>query len=336
LNEVEVRASAGYKDNLTLNRAATEQSLLIGSGVDVTIARLPLDGKQFNFLLSFDDTRYPQGRDVTHEDFLFALAQFKADVSAQARLGLDARYVFQDQVVDTSVTETNLAATAVLGHGFALVPNARWNLAGATWLELSGTAQRQYYEEPLDDYWEGGPKLMLGHDYGHRSSITLAGAWMVRGYDTREQVSLSGTNIPGTSLDFSQYQAELAWRHHWDARRRWRTATRLEFQVNQDNGPGFYDYRRYGASQQIHYVASTWEIRAQARVSYYDFEFQEVSLTNPELRKKAIVGASLRAEKKLGKHWSLFAEYEYEQSLSNRDLDEYRSNRVASGVGLRF
>jgi hypothetical protein len=331
-----LRASIGYKDNLTLDRTATEKSLLFSSGADVTIARLPLDGKQFNFLLSFDDTRYPNGEEVTHEDILVALAQFKVDTSAQWRLGLDARYVFQDQVVDTSVTETNLTATRVEGNGLALMPNVRWTFARDTWIEFSGTVQRQFYREPLDDYWEGGPKLILGRDYGHRSTLTLAYFWNVRGYDTREQESLSGTNLPGTSLEFLQHDVELAWRHNWDTRRRWRTATRLGFQVNQDNGPGFYDYRRYLAAQQLRYVMPTWELKAQGRVSYYDFELQQVSATDAELRQKAIVNAGLRAEKKLGKHWSLFAEYEYEQSLSNRAVDEYRASRVAGGVGVEF
>jgi hypothetical protein len=336
VRDVELRASVGYKDNLTLSRTATEKSVLIGSGADVTIARLPLDGKQFTFLLSVDDTRYPQGNQVTHEDLVVALAQFKTDLSQSWRLGLDGRYVYQDQVVDTSIIETNLTATLIRGHGLALMPNVRWTFTRDTWLELSGTAQRQFYREPLDDYWEDGPKLMLGRDYGHRSSLTLAYSWNRRDYDTREQISLSGTNLPGTELRFFQHDVEFAWRHNWDARRRWRTSTRLGFQANADNGPGFYDYRRYLVAQQLRYVAPGWELKVQGRVSYYDFDAQRVSATDPELRQKAIVSASLRGQKRLGKHWSLFAEYEYEQSLSNRSLDEYRANRVAAGLGVEF
>jgi len=336
IQDLELRESFGYKDNLTLGRTAIEKSLLIGSAVDVTIARLPLDGKQFNFLLSIDDTRYPQGDQVTHEDLILALAQFKVDASSQWRLGLDARYVYQDQVVDTSVTETNLAATVVRGNSIGLTPNARWTFARDTWLELSGMVQRQFYRKPLDDDWEGGPKLMLGREYGRRSALTLAYSCNFRGYDTREQVSLSGTNIPGTSLKFLQQDVDLAWRHNWDTRRHWRTTTRLGFEANQDNGSGFYDYRRYLVAEQFRYVAPTWELKAQGRVSYYDFEFQQVSATDPAQRQKAIVTVSLRGEKKLGKHWGLFAEYEYEQSLSNRNVDEYRANRVAGGVGVEF
>ena len=49
-----------------------------------------------------------------------------------------------------------------------------------------------------------------------------------------------------------------------------------------------------------------------------------------------IVNITLRGERKLGKHWGLFAEYEYEQSLSNRALDEYRASRVSGGVDVEF
>lgn len=335
-HSVELRMSSGYKDNLLLDRAASEQSGFIASGMDWTIGRLPLDGRQFNFLFSADDTRYFRGRTVDHEDFVAAVAQFKVDASPAWLVGVDARYVYQDQVVDTSVTETNLSSTLVRGHGVALLPNVRWTFARNTWLELSGTAQRQFLEAPLDDHWEGGPKLTLGHDYGHRSSITLSGAFNHRAYDTREQVSLSGTNLPGTALRFDQIDVDLAWRQNWDARRRWRTATRLGFQHNADHGPGFYDYRRFRAAQQIRYVAATWEVKAQAQALFYDFEHQTVDATSAELREKAIINLDLRAEKTLWKHLKLFAGYEYEQSLSNRAVDEYRANKIFGGAAWEF
>jgi len=339
VRSVELRTAIGYKDNLLLGRTPTERSVLIGSGADLTLARLPLDGKQLSFLLSADDTRYLQGHAVDHEDLVVALAQVKVDLSSAWRLGTDLRYVYQDQVVDTSVTETNLTATALRGHGAALLPNVRWDFALNTWLELSGTAQRQFYKAPLDDYWEGGPKLTVGHDYGYRSSVSFGYWWNRRDYDTRRQVSLTNTSLPGTSLQFFQHEVELAWRHNWDSQRRWRTTTRLGFQVNRDNGPGFYDYARYLATQQFRYVAPAWEFKLQGRIYYYNFDHQSVSLTDstdPHRRQKAVAGVSVRGERKLGKQLKLFAEYEYEKSLSNRAVDEYQANKIAGGVGWEF
>ena len=336
VRDIELRAAVGYKDNLLLSHTATERSVLIGSGADVTIARLPLDGKHLNLLLSVDDTRYLQGQTVNHEDLAVAVGQVKLDLNPAWRVGLDLRYVYQDQVVDTSITEANLEATLVRGHGLAVLPNLLWSFSAQAWLELAGTAQRQYYRSPLDSYWEGGPKLTLGHDYGYQSSLTLSYSWNHRLHDTREEVSLSGTNQPGTSLQFFQQEVELAWRHNWDAQRRWRATTRLGFQRNQDNGPGFYDYQRYLAAEQLRCVAATWELKAQGRLAYYRFDHQRASDTHPGFRRKAIVSLSVRGEKKVWRELKLFAEYEREQSLSNRTIDEYQANRVAGGVSWEF
>lgn len=330
-----MRGSVGYKDNLLLDRTAREKSISFGSGADITIARLPVDGRQFNFLLTFDDTRYPDGDTVDHEDLLLALTQFKADVGAQWRLGLDARYVYQDQVLDVSVTETNLEAAPVQGHSVAVLPNVRWMSQGSAWVELTGTAQRSLYRAPLDDYWEGGPRLTVGNDYGHRSTLTVGYGWNQRDYQTREQLGLDQVAIPGTSLQFRQHDVELAWRHHWDRRQRWRTATRLGLQFSRDNGPGYYDYDRWYAAQQFRHASGHWEIRVQGRFSFYDFPHQPSDDVS-ENRHKTLVGADVRIERQVWRTLKLFASYEYEQSIANRTVDEYRVNTVAGGASGEF
>jgi hypothetical protein len=343
LREFAVRGSVGYKDNLLLDSSASEHSISFGSGVDVTVARLPLDGRQLNFLLSFDDTRYPDGRKVDHEDLLLGLAQVKTDLGSHWRFGVDGRYTLQNQVVDTSVTETSPEAQLVQGHSLALLPNVRWMSDGNTWVELSGTAQRAFYREPLDDFWEGGPKLSLGLDYGHYSTVSLSYSSNLRAYDTREQTSLSQTNssmsqtnIPGTSLRFRQHEVEAALRHNWDKERRWRTVTRLGLQVSRDNGPGFYDYDRWYAAQQIRYVAKTWEVRTQGKISYYAFLHQTATDLDQDERRKTLVGADVRGEKQVWRGLKLFATYEYEQSVANRPVDQYQVNIVAGGVIWEF
>jgi hypothetical protein len=336
VRDLELRAAVGYKDNLLLSHASAERSVLVGSGADLTIARIPLDGKQINFLLSADDTRFLEGRSVDHEDLVLALAQVKIDLSPTWRVGTDLRYFYQDQVIDTSITETNLAPTLLRGHGVTVLPNARWNFTPNGWLELSGTAHRQFYQAPLDDFWEGGPKLTAAYDYGYRSELTLGYSWTLRQHDTREQVALSATNLPGTSLRFYQHEVELVWRHNWDPPRHWRTSTRLGFQVNQDNGPGFYDYRRYLAVEQLRYVTPVWEFKVQGRAAYYDFLHQRAGTGSAGFRQKVILALSLRGERKVWQDLKLFAEYEREQSLSNRTIDEYQANKTAGGVSWEF
>ena len=104
---------------------------------------------------------------------------------------------------------------------------------------------RQFIKEPLDDYWEPGGKVDAGHDYGFRSTISFGYEVAQLIFDTREQLDLDGNVLPGQPLEYTQCQPEIYTRHNWDAKRRWRTTTRLSFQLNDDNGPGFFDYYRY-------------------------------------------------------------------------------------------
>lgn len=332
---VNARAAVGYKDNLLLNRDATESSYLLASALDLTVLRLPLDGRQFHFILSGEDIRYPDGNTVQKEQTLIALAQGKLDLGRGFQGGLTAQYLYLDQVVDVSITETATAPMPLRGHLLALRPSCRVGLPGRFWVEAEGIAQRQWFAAPLDDYREGGPKLTVGRDYGHRSTATLGYQWALRAYDHRAPLAADGTPLAGT-LQFQRHEVELVLRHNWDARRRWRTVTRLNCQVNRDNGAGYFDHNRFQVSQQVRYVAGPWELRCQARLSHFEFAVQRAGSADPSLREKTLAAIGLRGQKKLTKHLNAFADYEYEQSLSNRTVDEYRVHKASGGLELEF
>lgn len=332
---INLRFNSGYKDNLLLNRQATERSYLLASAVDLSLLRLPWDCWQLLFFLSAEDVRFPEGDRVQKEQTLMGFAQAKLDWSGGLQGTLSAQYVYLDQVVDTSVTENTTTAVALRGHQLSVRPAARLRLGLGFWIEAEGALQRQWLAEPLDDYGESGPKLTLGRDYGHRSTGTLGYQWVRRVYDTRTPLTAAGDPLSGT-LRFDRHEVELALRHHWDARRRWRTLTRLGFQRNLDNGSGYFDYDRWQAAQQIRFSAGGWELRGQGRVGHYEFAVQRAGDGNADRRDKTLLAAGLRAQRKLGRHWAAFAEYQYEESLSNRRVDEYRVHHVAAGVELEF
>src|SRR6185436_1840678 len=146
-------------------------------------------------------------------------------------------------------------------HSALVQPSVRRTLPRGFWVEGLVGVSRQWLAAPFDNYWEGGPKLAFGLDYGVRSSLIASYEWKPRAYDTREEVSLSGTNLPGTELKFQVHELELAWRHDWDEQRRWRTFTKLEMLVNRDSGPGYFDYQRYQLTEQLRYVSKQWEAR---------------------------------------------------------------------------
>ena len=63
---------------------------------------------------------------------------------------------------------------------------------------------------------------------------------------------------------------------------------------------------------------------------------QTVSATDPALRQKTMIGASLRAEKHLGKSWKIFATYAYDRSLSNVTLTAIRRTPPAWVLNIAF
>jgi hypothetical protein len=331
-----LRLGAGYKDNLLLNRDATESSYLLSTTVETLVLRLPVDGRQFTFFLTAEDLRYPDGEQVTKEQLVLARAQGKLEFHDIWQAGLALDYLYQDQVFDVSATETNTEPLPLVGHQISLRPSLRRQLPRHHWIEGEILAQRQWFDAPVDDYWESAPKLVIGRDYGHRSTVSFSYLFGWRRYDTRTPLALDGTPVPGVDLEFQRHELELAGRHNWDSRRRWRTTTRLNYQLNEDNDSGYFDYRLYKFSQQLRYVTSTWEIRGQLRLSHYNFPNQSVSSSDPVSRDKTLAAASVHAERKLTERFRLYADYEYEHSFSNRDLDEYRVHKVLAGVDCEF
>jgi|KBSSwiStaDraftv2_1062776.scaffolds.fasta_scaffold357131_1 hypothetical protein len=330
------RASVGYNDNILQEARDPEQSLTLGAGVEATLIRLPLDGRQVLFDLSGDYTHYLQGDKVNHEAFLVGLGELRLDLSPSWQTALALETVFLDQVIDTTITEDTPTNSLVRGTGITARPSVRRDWAGAFWMDLSAGVTRQFFRQPFDDYWEAGPKLSVGRDYGYRSALSLGYSWRLRPYDTRDEVSQDGTDQAGTQLRFQLHELELLWRHNWDAQRRWRTTTRLDILANRDSGSGYFDYQRYQATEQLRYVAKAWEMKGHVRLAYYHFTEQQVSDPDSDLRVKTLVGAGLRAERRLSRYLKLFGDYSYEKSLSNLGTDEYTVNKVAAGLECEY
>jgi hypothetical protein len=332
---INLRAAAGYKDNLTLGNVRTEASPFSSAGLDLMIWRLPIDGPQFNFFITGDDVRYFEGATVDHEDTLIAQAQVKFDLGKRWSAAITLQYLYQDQMLDVSTTE-EVHAVKVKGHGLSARPSVRHDFEKRNWVELELGLTRQYLAAPLDDYWEGGPKLTLGHEYGHRSDLAAGYEFSDRQYDTRLPLDRQGRHLAGTSLNYFQHEIAVTSRHYWDQARRWRTTTKLAYKFIEDNGPGYFNYGRWQFSEQFRYRAKTWEVKTQFRVSRYRYPFQQLEETHFQKRQFTDLVATLRGEKNLAQSFKLYANYEYEQGLSNLALEQYAVNTISGGVDWEF
>src|SRR5262245_39377530 len=70
------RGGLGYKDNVALAHFAPQGSGYFHSGADVVVSRLPLDGNEFSFTATIDDSRFFEPTTVDHETVAFASAQY--------------------------------------------------------------------------------------------------------------------------------------------------------------------------------------------------------------------------------------------------------------------
>ncbi len=330
------RTGAGYRDNVTLSHFAPQESAFFLSGLDFSATRLPIDGPQVDLLLTAEDRRFLGDTSVDHETIAFGQAQATTFWGGQWRAGLGAEYLYQDQVLDASVTETNLVAVPALGHTIAARPAVRWDWAETDWLELQFPVQRQLFQAPLDDYWAAGPKLTAAHAYGYSSEVGLSWELTRVAYDDAPELTAGGEPIPGTHRAYTRPEMRLLWRHYWDKNQRWRTATKLVFLLNRDDGSGYFNYSKVQFSQQLRYRVKTWEAVAEAKLADYRYDVQTVSPNDLTKRKRQEFLLNLRAEKHLTKFLGLFAEYEREQTFSNLTIDEYTVNTVSGGLLWEF
>jgi hypothetical protein len=249
--------------------------------------------------------------------------------------------MYIDQVFDASATEQLLVTLPVKSHNYQVAPAIGRNLPWNSKLELKFVAERQHFNQPLDDYTELGPQLTYTKSYGHKSEATASYTYDRRLYDTREELDLDFTPVEGTSLSYQQHEFELGVNHSWDEERHWRSRARFLFELNDDSGTGFYDYKRYRLSKRIGYYGKDWLATLEGRILHYDYDVQPVfdeGLGGPgdEVRANWEYIVAVHGEKNVWRKLSVFGDLEYEIVNSNYASEEYNVTTVMAGVDWEF
>jgi len=313
------------------------ESPFLAAGLDVLLWRLPENGWEYLILGTGEYLRYlPSQEVVDKEATALGQAQVKKSFGSGWKAAATAEYLYFDQVFDNSIFDREFSFLQVQGHTLTLRPSLRREFKSGAFIEIESFLTRQIFKEVVDDEWQAGPKLTLGRSYGNASEIAFGYLLTDRWFDTRQPRDADGALVSGKSLEFYQHELFAVWRHSWDKERRWRTVTRLSFQRSNDNDSGYYDYYRPRLSQQLRYVGKTWQVRADAKLTYYQYDSQPVSFDDPSRRRKTFIQATLRAEKNLFKSVKVFAEYEHERSISNLNFEAYRANIVSAGLDWEF
>jgi len=332
------RVGGGYKDNTTLSAFSADASPFLLVGADVFVLRAPWDGTEFQFLFTGEDRRYLDSDETEKEQTFLASSHVRRCFDDAWKLGLEGQYFYLDQIFDASATELDVGVVRAVGHSGLVRPSVGRALGRGLWFEIEGLAGRYFFEEPLDDYWELGPRFRLRweKERGEGSMLLLTYEVLRRSYDDRVEASRQGVPIEGTELEFVQQKVECSWQRTWDEGRRWRTATRIGLDLNRDNGSGYFDYDRYHVSEQVRLRWGRVTARARVGISYYDYALQTVSDLTREKRHKMLITVTAGADYRVGRRLKAFGEYEYERSVSNQDYDAYRANTVFGGFEYEF
>jgi hypothetical protein len=326
----------GYKDNVTLSSDAPESSGFWLSGIEALAFRIPSGGWEVMALLDAIDLRYFDAPSVDSEQQVVAVGELTRQLGRNWETAVGLNYMYQNQVFDMSATYADEAAIGqVIGH--SLSPRWRFRKDWKPWWgELEWGATRQLLEEPLDDYWQTGPRLTLGRALRPGSELSLTYQWLWLTYDNREQADLGGQPISGSSLGLQTHLVEATWSRTWGSKREWQATTRAGWEAVLDNGSGFYDFYQYRLSQDLRYRYKKWEARLRLRVGYYDYLEQPVSSEDPSLRERTLLAISCTGERVLAKHLKVFFNYTWERSFSNLSYDDYAASVLSGGFAATF
>jgi hypothetical protein len=320
-----VRSGAGYKDNILLSEFFKESSIFTFNEADFFVFRVPVDGWELTSVLTGEDRRFWQSETVDKEQLLLATVDVKKAFAERWKAGWNLQYFYNDQVFDASVSEGLPFRVRARLHRFSGGPSLNLDLPGQRRVELTFALIRQNFELPLDDSWELGPRLLFAQKYGAGSEFTAMVQWRHRTYDTR-----ASFRPEPHSLSFDVPEMELGIGHYWDESKHWKSRGRLGLELNEDNGAGFFDYRRWKASQELDFTSGRFEATLKTGFLHYEYMHQFVPDGRARRRTELLFGGRVRRE--LIKRLSLFAEAEHEWVLATDVEERYHATSVWAGL----
>ncbi len=332
-----IRLGGGYKENVTMSAFAEESSEFSMAGFDFIGVRLPMDDNGFEVAIfgAFDDRRYFDAPSVDVEQTGLINTSLEKSLGDSWIMKTDVRYIYIDEMFDASLTEDDIGTVQVVGHQVNLEPAFQLNLIGDTWFEFKPEISRQYFAEPLDDYLEIGGRVSAGIDYGFRSKFFIYKAKVRRAYDTRSQRDEVGFYIPDSDLIYDRPESGVEWTHYWNSDRSVRMRTRFSIMDNEDNGAGYFGYRRERLLHNWRFQFSKFSYSATLREALYDYDFQR-SADFTSLRNRTDRSVDVSVQYEYNEHLSIKLGFEQETIQSNVPQDEYRYRIYSVGLDWEF
>ena len=332
-----IRFGGGYKENVTMSAFSDESSEFSIAGIDFFGVRLPVDDDGFELAIfgAFDDRRYFDAPSVEFEQSALLNTSLEKSLGNIWDIKTDVRYIYIDEMFDASLTEDDIGTVQVVGSQVSLEPTFRRNFIGNIWVELKPEISRQYFADPLDDYLEKGGRVSAGIDYGFRSKFSIYKAKVRRAYDTRSQRDEVGFYVPDSDLIYDRPERGLDWIHYLNSDRSVRMRTRFSIMENEDNGSGYFGFRRERLLHNWRFQFSKFSFSATLRKALYNYDFQR-SADFKSLRERTDRSVEVSLNYVYSTNLSIKLEFDQEKIQSNVPQDEYRYRIYSIGLDWEF
>ena len=307
------------------------------AGIDFFGVRLPMDDDGFELAIfgAFDDRRYFDAPSVEFEQSALLNTSLEKSLGNSWDMKTDVRYIYIDEMFDASLTEDDIGTVQVVGSQVSLEPTFRRNFIGNIWVELKPEISRQYFADPLDDYLEKGGRVSAGIDYGFRSKFSIYKAKVHRAYDTRSQRDEVGFYVPDSDLIYDRPERGVDWIHYLNSDRSVRMRTRFSIMENEDNGSGYFGFRRERLLHNWRFQFSKFSFSATLRKALYNYDFQR-SANFKSLRERTDRSVEVSLNYVYSTNLSIKLEFDQEKIQSNVPQDEYRYRIYSIGLDWEF
>ena len=175
----DLRAAAGYKDNVLLSSVRTEPSAFVLTETELYWWWNPTD--RIEALASIDATltHFLDSTENPREGQAFAHAQIRWMATPTLRATGEIEAYYMDQVFDLSETDAERVTAKLRVMGAWISPRLRWEFLPLTWLDFKPAAQRDRYQDGSDDNDQITGRVALGHGFGERVELTVAAERLV-------------------------------------------------------------------------------------------------------------------------------------------------------------
>ena len=333
---VDLRAGAGYKDNVLLTETNPIKSAFLRADVDAFIWKPPVVLTDAYWAISGSETRYLGApSDAKSERVWLTQGELRYAIGTYFKAGLMIQGYYQDQVLDLSTSETGPLRARFRVFGVTGGPNLRWEIHDPWWFEVSAAWKLERYEGVAEDYHEPATVLRVGRRLGKRHELSVAWLWKHRGYTDRNAYTIGGRPLAGTHLSTNWNQLELRFVSNWS--RSWSSAVKLAGDKLRDSASGYFDYNHWRGELEVKWHKDPWQLRLTASRGLHDYKVQ-VSGTgfDPPSRQIRLSRVSIGGERKLTEKLSAFLESDVERNNTKDPGGSYRLNTVFTGLSYEF